>query len=166
MPATASGGLGPLAAFPANWHYLLATPVEQQRFHDLIGELIAAELTRGLDATKDINELLEAARAQSCKTWINKSRDQLRQMIAADAFVAEHPEAEVIRAVEKTAAAAEKTEAAMSKAAEAHARATLDKHQAVATQQELHAAQAVLKTGDVVLQRAWQTIQQVRSEAA
>jgi len=160
MTVTAERDASPLAPFPANFHFLLASAEEKDRFLTVVGELLAGELQRGAAATAKLNELIATCRAQQIRAWLDGARAQLRQMMAAADFIASHDEAQIARDLERTSKRTEQTEAALTKAADAHERATRDKDQAAAVHEQFQAARAQLATGDIVLCAAFQRVQE------
>lgn len=153
-----------LAGFPGNWHYSLASNEEKDRFHAIIGRLIAAEIVQGLEATNQLMQIIRAARAQQCLAWLDKVREDFSSLIRADEWLSKHDEAEIVRAVEKTTAAAEKTQAAYTKAAEAHSVATRAKNEAAAHHEQFCEAQAKTQTGDQIVQTAWEALKELRAQ--
>jgi hypothetical protein len=144
-----------LSQFPAQWDYRLAPNEEKDQFHAVLGELLAEELVVGLEGTHAIDELLSAARAQICKTWLPDARLKLEKMIRADQFVSDHPEADVQRELDLATTAVGKAEKKLLEAQAAYDQAAAAQIRAEATRKSLADAQAVLGTGDLILTTAF-----------
>jgi hypothetical protein len=148
-----------LTNFPAGFDYRLATNEEKDHFHAVIGELLATEHMGGLEATHELDELLQAARAQLCKAWIEDAREQLKQLIQAKHFVAMTLESDVTRQLEQATRAAEKAAARLADAKQANDRAAADKKAAEEQVKKLEYARTVAATGDVTLVSAMKRIE-------
>jgi hypothetical protein len=90
-----------------------------------------------------------------CKAWLPEVRKKLAEMVRAERFVSDHPEADVAHECDLAAKAVDKAEKKLPDAQAAYDQAVVTQLRADATRKSLADAQAVLGTGDLILTTAF-----------